>query len=89
MTTSTTTTIEKVNLEAHVELCAERYKSLEEKIDLVNQRISKLEEHVLVIKDTINNKTAGINKQFIAIGTSILAVLLTANITLIINLINK
>ncbi len=87
--TNNTTGIEKVNLEAHVELCAERYKSLEEKIDLVNQRISMLEKHVLVIKDSINSKTSGINKQFIAIGTSILAVLLTANVTLIINLINK
>lgn len=87
--TTNTTGIEKVNLEAHVELCAERYKSLEEKIDLVNQRISMLEKHVLVIKDSINSKTSGINKQFITIGTSILAVLLTANVTLIINLINK
>jgi predicted nucleic acid-binding Zn-ribbon protein len=86
---SSPTEIEKVNLEAHVELCAERYKSLEEKIDLVNQRITTLEQHIIVIKDTIGNKTAGINKQMIAIATSIIAVLLTANITLIINLINK
>lgn len=86
---STPTEIEKVNLEAHVELCAERYKSLEEKLDQVDQRISALEKHVLSIKDSISNKTVGINKQLLAISTTIIGVLLTANITLIINLINK
>lgn len=81
--------IEKINLEAHVELCAERYKSLEQKIDQVDKRISELEEHVISIKDSITSKTAGINKQLMAIATTIIGVLLTANITLIINLINK
>lgn len=86
---STPTDIEKVNLEAHVELCAERYRSLEEKLDQVDQRISVLEKHVIVIKDSITSKTSGINKQLLAIATTIIGVLLTANITLIINLINK
>jgi predicted nucleic acid-binding Zn-ribbon protein len=86
---ATTTGIEKINLEAHVELCAERYKSLEEKLDQVDQRISTLETHVLSIKEGINSKTAGINKQLLAIATTIIGVLLNANITLIINLINK
>lgn len=86
---SSPTDIEKVNLEAHVELCAERYKSLEEKMDQVNQRISILEKHVIAIKEGINNKTTGINKQLLAIATTIIAALLTANVTLIINLINK
>lgn len=86
---STPTDIEKINLEAHVELCAERYRSLEEKLDQVDQRISALEKHVIVIKDSITNKTSGINKQLLAIATTIIGVLLTANITLIINLINK
>lgn len=81
--------IEKKNLEAHVELCAERYKSLEEKLDQVDLRISALEKHVIAIRDSITHKTAGINKQLIAIATTIIGVLLTANITLIINLINK
>jgi lipopolysaccharide/colanic/teichoic acid biosynthesis glycosyltransferase len=48
-----------------------------------------LETHVLSIKEGINSKTAGINKQLLAIATTIIGVLLTANITLIINLINK
>lgn len=86
---STPSDIEKINLEAHVELCAERYKSLEEKLDVVEKRLGDLETHVLGIKESLSNRTAGNNKQLIAVGTSIIIALLTANITLIINLINK
>lgn len=83
------TDIEKINLEAHVELCAERYKSLEQKIDIVDKRITDLEKHVIQIKEGINNKTSGINKQLLSILTTIIGVLLAANVTLIVNLINK
>ena len=34
------TKIEKENLEAHVELCAERYDALEEKLDAVEEKVS-------------------------------------------------
>lgn len=43
---STTTDIEKKSLEAHVELCAERYKSLETRLDKVNERIDDLDEKI-------------------------------------------
>jgi hypothetical protein len=37
-----TTDIEKKSLEAHVELCAERYRMLELKIETVEQEISAM-----------------------------------------------
>ena len=40
---TTTTDIEKKNLEAHVELCAERYKSLDGKLDSVERRVTEVE----------------------------------------------
>ena len=39
-----TTEIEKKNLEAHVELCAERYKNLDNKLDTVEKRVSDVEK---------------------------------------------
>ncbi len=39
-----TTDIEKENLEAHVELCAERYKQLETRLTNVEGKISTLQE---------------------------------------------
>jgi hypothetical protein len=37
-----TTNIEKKSLEAHVELCAERYSALESRLDNVDSKISQL-----------------------------------------------
>lgn len=39
----TPTDIEKKSLEAHVELCSERYASLNEKLDTVENRVNELE----------------------------------------------
>jgi hypothetical protein len=43
---SKTTDIEKENLEAHVELCAERYKQLENRLDAVEGKIGTLQETI-------------------------------------------
>ena len=74
----TTTDIEKKSLEAHVELCAERYKQLETKLDSLEKRMDKLEEHVISIKDSLSKSDVGNSKQLITIGTTIIGVLLTA-----------
>jgi predicted nucleic acid-binding Zn-ribbon protein len=86
---SSSTNIEKKNLEAHVELCAERYEALDNKLTHLDSRMTKLEEHIVDIKDTIANKTGGIDKQTITIGTTILGVMFTAIITLLIHLASK
>jgi predicted nucleic acid-binding Zn-ribbon protein len=86
---SKTTDIEKKNLEAHVELCAERYAALETKLDNMDERMTVIERHISEIKDSITNETGGINKQTITIGTTILGVMFTAIITLLIHLASK
>jgi predicted nucleic acid-binding Zn-ribbon protein len=83
------TNIEKKNLEAHVELCAERYEALDNKLTNLDSRMTKLEQHIVDIKDSIANKTGGIDKQTITIGTTILGVMFTAIITLLIHLASK
>lgn len=84
-----TTSIEKINLEAHVELCAERYASLEQKLNHLDKRLSTLEEHIVEIKDTIANKSGGMNKQLITLGTGIIGAMFAAIITLLIHLASK
>ena len=86
---STTTDIEKKNLEAHVELCAERYKNLDHKLSSLDDRMTVIEGHIIDIKESITNKTGGINKQMIAIGTTIVGVMFTAIISLLIHLASK
>ena len=46
-----TTDIEKKNLEAHVELCAERYRHLETKLEAVEQKITGLDRVIREVHD--------------------------------------
>jgi predicted nucleic acid-binding Zn-ribbon protein len=83
------TDIEKENLEAHVELCAERYKQLENRIAGIDKRLENVEEHLVAIRDGISHRTSAVDKQFITIGTSVFGILLTAVIGLLVHLALK
>ena len=83
------TDIEKQSLEAHVELCAERYEKLENKLNAVEKKVEKLEEHVVAIRETLADAGDRQSKQIIAIGTAIISVLITGIITLTVHFINK
>ena len=91
---STSTDIEKKSLEAHVELCAERYKNLENKLNNLEDRMDKFETYLVDIKNTIVNgstkssseDSSGPYKTMIAIGTTIFGALVGAIVTLIVHL---
>jgi hypothetical protein len=83
------TAIERENLEAHVELCAERYAKLETKLETVEKKVESLEEHIIAIKETLAGAGEKQSKQIIAIGTAIISVLITGIITLTVHFINK
>lgn len=71
-----TTKIEKQNLEAHVELCAERYEALETKLNNVEEKVGKLETVVYEIKDMITTMNDRRNQQLIRWGVSTIGALL-------------
>ena len=83
------TNIEKTNLEAHVELCAERYEKLETKIEAVERKVEQLETHIIDIKQTLAGAGDRQSKQLIAIGTAVISVLITGLITVLVHFINK
>lgn len=70
------TDIEKENLEAHVELCAVRYGSLETKLNNLEERMDKLEVHLIDIKNSLTDKISGSDKQTISIFTTMMGVIL-------------
>lgn len=80
------TEIEKENLEAHVELCAERYKNLNEKLEGLDSRMTKIEMLIVEIKQSVERAPNESNKTIIAIGTTIVGALLGAVITLVVHL---
>lgn len=92
---------ERTNLEAHVDLCAERYRALEQKLDNLEERMDKLEEHIIVIRTTLianqaihsNSKDSSSTEKtqgtIITIGTAFGVALLTGLITTIVHFIMK
>ena len=80
-----TTDIEKKSLEAHVELCAERYSNLETKLTNLDDRMDKLEGHIVDIKDSLGKVGGESNKTLITVGTAIFVALLTGMIGVILH----
>jgi chromosome segregation ATPase len=71
-----TTDIEKKSLEAHVELCAERYKFLEAKLDALENKISNLNSGIDELKGMLSGITQKRNDQLIGWGIGIIGFLI-------------
>ena len=75
------TELEKVSLEAHVDLCGERYKQLHDKLDRIDQRVSQMHEEIAA-------SNAKQNKTLITIGGTVIAGLLSTIVAVLIALPN-
>ena len=73
-----TTDIEKKSLEAHVELCAERYRMLELKIENVDTKMSNQATMIQEIHDLVHELAEKRNTQIINWGVGIIASLVGA-----------
>lgn len=71
-----TTQIEKENLEAHVELCAERYKQLRLRLDTIEVKVESLAEKIA-------SSQSGISKVIIGATATIVAGLLSTVVTIL------
>lgn len=90
------TDIEKKSLEAHVELCAERYEALEQryktldaKLENLTTKVERLVSDLSSLRETLAGSGEKHSRQLIAIGTSVVGVLIGSIITLVINLVLK
>jgi len=72
------TDIEKKSLEAHVELCAERYRNLDERLEHLDGKIGAVEKIVREVHDMIHNMGRERNAQLINWGAGIIVGLLGA-----------
>jgi predicted nucleic acid-binding Zn-ribbon protein len=84
---------ERTSLGAHVDLCAERYKTLEEKLDKLENRMTNMEENIIVIRTKLSESTAEVTTktsgQLITIGTAFGVALMTGLIMVLVQLILK
>ena len=82
------TDIEKESLEAHVELCAQRYDSMKGHMERMEERLTNLETMVKQIKDMLVEKENSAYKKLLGIGFTIIGSLLTTMLGLGIYLLN-
>lgn len=70
---SDTTEIEKKSLEAHVELCAERYRFLENRLTHIDEKIESQGNVISEVHDMVQKITEKRNDQVIAWAVMIIA----------------
>ena len=75
---SDTTEIEKKSLEAHVELCAERYKLLETKLANVEEGVEETKSMIKGLAGTVSKMAETNNDRLIKWGVGIIAALTAA-----------
>ena len=77
------TDIEKKSLEAHVELCAERYNALEDKMSTMSENIAHLCVMVNEVKSSISKLTEKNNDRLITWGIGIIGFLTASTVYLL------
>jgi hypothetical protein len=75
---------ERESLEAHVDLCAERYNRMDEKMVTMEARLVKVETIVSEIKNMLIEKETLAYKKLIGIGVGVIGSLLTTLVGLVI-----
>jgi hypothetical protein len=78
-----TTDIEKKSLEAHVELCAERYNALEDKMTAMSVSIAHLCDMVAEVKASVSKISEKNTDRLISWGVAIIGFLSASTIYLI------
>ena len=77
------TEIEKKSLEAHVELCAERYSQLEQRFEHVDNKINSLEKLMREVHDMVARINEKRNDQLISWGLGIIGALVATTVYLV------
>lgn len=84
-----TTDIEKKSLEAHVELCAERYNQLDQQFKHVDGKISGLEVVIREVHDMVQRMSDKRTDQLIGWGVGIIGALVATTVYLVMNYVIK
>jgi len=78
--------LERENLEAHVDLCAERYRVLEEKFTRLESKVDDLVDSVQKLADKATADKVSGNKLVLGAAATVIAGLLSTIVLLLLNL---
>jgi hypothetical protein len=71
-----TTALERENLEAHVDLCAERYKQLEYRLEVIETKVEQISKDILVGQKSMSKVIIGSTGTIVAALLSTIATVL-------------
>ena len=83
------TDIEKKSLEAHVELCAERYNALEDRLDGLDNKIASVSTMVKEVRDMVQKMAEKSNDRLIAWGVGLIGTFAGSTIWLLMHYVFK
>tara|TARA_B100001057_G_scaffold113666_1_gene111966 strand:- start:3937 stop:4224 length:288 start_codon:yes stop_codon:yes gene_type:complete len=78
--------LERENLEAHVDLCAERYRVLEEKLNRLEVKVDGLTTAMSKVAEKQTSASLSSNKLIIGAAATVIAGLLSTIVLLLLNL---
>ena len=78
--------LERENLEAHVDLCAERYRVLEEKLNRLEAKVDSLTDAMAKVSEKQTAASLSSNKLVIGAAAIVIAGLLSTVVLLLLNL---
>jgi hypothetical protein len=73
-----TTSLERENLEAHVDLCAERYKQLDYRLSVIEVKVEQISKDILVGQKSMSKVIIGSTGTIVAALLSTIATVLIA-----------
>jgi len=80
---SDATEIEKKSLEAHVELCAERYNALDERLSTMDSKINAVSAMIKEVKECVGKMSEKNNDRLISWGVGIIGFLAASIVGLV------
>jgi len=80
-----TTSLERQNLEAHVDLCAERYKGLESRLDRVEKAVGDLHKDIQEMREENLKMHQSSNRILLGAAATVVAGILSTIIVLLMN----
>jgi hypothetical protein len=83
------TDIEKKSLEAHVELCAERYNALENRLDNLDGKIASVSSMIKEVRDMVGKMSEKSNDRLIAWGVGLISLFAGSTVWLLTHYVFK
>lgn len=82
-----TTELERSNLEAHVDLCAERYRVLESKVNNIENGLNEVRKDIQIMREDMIKSNANTNRIMLGASATVVAGILSTIVVLLMNVV--